>query len=46
MPNAFEPFPARIGRWKDGRFGIARGLSTEKPGAPYGGVIFTGFARD
>ena len=34
-----------IGRWKDGRFGIARGLSTEKPGAPYGGVIFTEDAK-
>ena len=30
-----------IGYWRDGRFGVARGLSTEKNGAPYGGVIFT-----
>ena len=30
-----------IGKWKDGRFGIARGLSTAKEGAPYGGVVFT-----
>ena len=30
-----------IGKWRDGRFGIARGLSTAKKGAPYGGVIFT-----
>lgn len=30
-----------VGRWKDGRFGVARGLSTAKKGAPYGGVIFT-----
>jgi len=30
-----------VGRWKDGRFGVARGLSTSKKGAPYGGVIFT-----
>ena len=30
-----------VGRWKDGRFGVARGLSTNRPGAPYGGVIFT-----
>ena len=30
-----------IGKWNDGRFGIARGLSTARGGAPYGGVIFT-----
>lgn len=30
-----------IGRWSDGRLGVARGLSTARPGAPYGGVIFT-----
>lgn len=34
-----------IGRWKDGRFGVARGLTTAKPGAPYGGVIFTEDAK-
>jgi len=30
-----------VGRWRDGRFGVARGLSTAKKGAPYGGMIFT-----
>ena len=34
-----------VGRWKDGRFGVARGLSTAKKGAPYGGVIFTENAK-
>lgn len=34
-----------IGRWKDGRFGVARGLATTKKGAPYGGVIFTEDAK-
>ena len=34
-----------VGRWKDGRFGVARGLSTAKTGAPYGGVIFTADAK-
>lgn len=30
-----------MGLWRDGRFGVARGLSTSKSGAPYGGMIFT-----
>ena len=30
-----------LGRWRDGRFGVARGLSTARKGAPYGGIIFT-----
>ena len=30
-----------VGRWRDGRFGVARCLTTAKKGAPYGGVIFT-----
>lgn len=30
-----------IGRWADGRFGVARGLATTKKGAAYGGMIFT-----
>jgi len=34
-----------VGRWKDGRFGIARGLSTAKRGAPYGGAIFAEDAK-
>ena len=34
-----------LGRWRDGRFGVARGLSTTKKGAPYGGVIFTEDAK-
>ena len=34
-----------VGLWKDGRFGVARGLATTKKGAPYGGVIFTEDAK-
>ena len=30
-----------LGRWHDGRFGVARGFSVERHQAPYGGVIFT-----
>ena len=30
-----------VGRWKDGRLGVMRGLSVSRKGAPYGGVIFT-----
>ena len=30
-----------VGRWSDGRLGVMRCLSTHKPGAPYGGMIFT-----
>ena len=30
-----------VGKWKDGRLGVMRGLRVERKGAPYGGVIFT-----
>lgn len=30
-----------LGRWRGGRFGIARGLAAGKKGAGYGGTIFT-----